>query len=154
MRDVPEWLQPFEEGFTERALSSTEDVSHAVVVSTPPPAIPASTLPPSTQLSNKSGGGHHVSAHSPKNLNCEVCQCTRITNTPRERNREHRAARRVKKEHAHHWRSLDCMKAGGKKKADELPNGQTLQRGDLTHHLTDRPYRLVRTSSIAFVFER
>ena len=86
---LPEWLEPFTEGMSEGASSSSTDA----VPAEPPPAIPPPTSRLEKPSSNKPGGKHNLFKHSPKDPNCEICRQTVITRGPCKINPCHRADR-------------------------------------------------------------
>ena len=86
---LPEWLEPFTEGMSEGASSSSTDA----VPAEPPPAIPPPTSRLEKPSSNKPGGKHNLFKHSPKDPNFEICRQTMITRGPCKINPCHRADR-------------------------------------------------------------
>ena len=72
---------------------STDDASHGVVDSIPPPAIPPPTPPPATPRSNKFSGMHSSVTCFSKFPNCDVCKRTESTGVPCKNHPERQAQR-------------------------------------------------------------
>ena len=76
--ESPEWLEPFTEGMSEGASSSSTDA----VPAEPLPAIPPPTSRLEKPSSNRPGGKRNLFKHSPKDPNCEICRQIMITRGP------------------------------------------------------------------------